>query len=134
LPVKFFVVNNGGYASIRSSQLNHFQGRHIACDSASGLYLASIGKLAAAYGLPFHQINAESDLASTIQQVLDAEGPIICEVVVRPDEPRIPRLSSSVRSDGSMVSRPLEDLYPFLDREEFMENMMVPPLPESVGN
>jgi acetolactate synthase-1/2/3 large subunit len=65
-----------------------------------------------------------------IQQVLNTPGPIVCEVVVRPDEARIPRLASFRKPDGNMVSRPIEDLFPFLDRKEFEENMLVPVLDE----
>jgi len=57
-------------------------------------------------------------------------GPVICEVVTIPDETRAPRVSSSQRPDGSMVSRPLEDMWPFLDRDEFRANMLVPPIEE----
>jgi acetolactate synthase-1/2/3 large subunit len=57
-------------------------------------------------------------------------GPVLCDVEVIPDEPRVPRLSSMQRPDGSLVSKPLEDLYPFLDRDEFYANMIVAPLPE----
>ena len=65
-----------------------------------------------------------------MRKALDTPGPVLCEIVVRPDEPRIPRLASFRKADGSMASRPLEDLFPFLDREEFHSNMIVPTLPE----
>jgi len=65
--------------------------------------------------------------------VLDAPGPAVCDVQVIPDEVRGPRLSSAQRPDGTMVSKPLEDLWPFLDRDEFRANMIVPPLEESAS-
>jgi acetolactate synthase-1/2/3 large subunit len=65
-----------------------------------------------------------------MRSVLEQPGPSVCEVVVLPDEPRIPRVASAQRADGSMVSKPLEDLYPFLDREEFRQNMLIPVLEE----
>ena len=65
-----------------------------------------------------------------LRRALATPGPVLCEVVVRPDEPRIPRLASFKKPDGSMASRPLEDLFPFLEREEFESNMIVPTLPE----
>jgi acetolactate synthase-1/2/3 large subunit len=58
-------------------------------------------------------------------------GPVICEVMTDPDRPIGPRVSSYVAADGSMVSRPLEDLWPFLDRDEFLSNMLIPALSES---
>jgi acetolactate synthase I/II/III large subunit len=60
--------------------------------------------------------------------VLETEGPVVCEVIAPSEEQRAPRLSSMQRPDGSMVSKPLEDLWPFLDREEFRSNMIIPPL------
>jgi acetolactate synthase-1/2/3 large subunit len=133
LPIKFFVINNNGYASIRSSQDAYFEKRHIASDRPSGLFLPELSEIARAYGVAYRRIENEADLASQIGDVLGLEGPAICEVLVRQDEPRVPRLASVVRPDGSVVSRPLEDLYPFLSREEFRENMIIEPLPESLS-
>jgi acetolactate synthase-1/2/3 large subunit len=129
LPIKFFVVNNGGYASIRASQSNYF-GRLTAADSTSGLSLPDFVKVAAAYDVPVRRISNPAHLREELRLALQQEGPVVCEIVVLPDEPRIPRVSSMQRPDGSMVSKPLEDLYPFLDREEFRQNMLVPPLPD----
>ena len=130
LPIKIFVINNNGYASIRSSQENYFQNL-VAADSTSGLSLPSITKVAGAYGLPSRTIASQQDLGRQVREVLETPGPIVCEVLAPAAEQRAPRLSSMQRADGSMVSRPLEDLYPFLDRDEFLSNMIVPPLDES---
>jgi acetolactate synthase-1/2/3 large subunit len=133
LPIKFFVCNNNGYASIRSSQNNYFKGRRIASDEGSGLYLPSLEKMAEAYGVAYRRIESSGDEKAQIQQVLATAGPVICEVIVRQDEARVPRLASSINADGSMTSRPLEDLFPFLERDEFREIMLIPPLQESSG-
>lgn len=130
LPIKFFVVNNGGYASIRSSQLGYFKGNLTGADASSGVWLPDLGKVATAYEIPFRRITVEDDLKIVLREALDAPGPLVCEVMVRHDEPRIPRLASSQLPDGRMVSKPLEDLFPFLDREEFLSNMIIPPLEE----
>jgi acetolactate synthase-1/2/3 large subunit len=130
LPIKFFVINNNGYASIRSSQNGYFPGNLVGCDPASGLKLPDICSVARAYGLPAMRIEQGDDVAAKIQEAIRQPGPVVCEVVVMPDEPRVPRLASSRRPDGSMVSRPLEDLYPFLSREELQENMIIPVLDE----
>ena len=129
LPIKFFVVNNDGYASIRTSQTSYF-GRLVGADSTSGLQLPSLERIAEAYAIPFMRIDDGADMRGRIRAVLDREGPILCELVTPRDEPRGPRVSSAQRPDGSMVSRPLEDLWPFLDREEFLSNMIVAPVPE----
>ncbi len=130
LPIKFFILNNDGYSSIRTSQQRWF-GRQMAADSHSGLTLPGLGALASAYGLPTVRIETQQDLRAQIRAVLDREGPVVCDVVSRSDEARVPSLSSFQRKDGSMVSKPLEDLAPFLSREEFRANMLIPPLEES---
>jgi acetolactate synthase I/II/III large subunit len=129
LPIKFFVLNNNGYASIRASQSGYFK-QTIGCDPSSGLTLPDIRQLAGAFGVKTLRIQDQSELRQVIRQVLDTEGPIVCEVMVQPDQAIGPRASSRIRSDGSMVSTPLEDLFPFLDREELKANMSIPLIEE----
>ncbi|NEX21706.1 thiamine pyrophosphate-binding protein [Thiorhodococcus mannitoliphagus] len=129
LPIKFFVVNNQGYASIRASQNNHFK-LLVGADDTSGLTLPDWVTLANAYGIPARQASNPDILPEAIQAILNTSGPAICEIVVLPDEPRIPRVASLIREDGSMTSRPLEDLFPFLDRDELAENMLIPIIEE----
>ena len=128
LPVKFFVLNNNGYASIRASQKNYFQHASIGCDAETGLTVPSLQKLAHAYGIEFRSILSQQNLRAQVREVLDLPGPVLCDVLVIPDETRAPRLSSVQKPDGSFVSRPLEDLWPFLDRDEFLSNMLIAPL------
>ncbi len=130
LPIKFFVLNNDGYASIRASQLNYFGQASIGCDARTGLTVPDISKVAASYGIATAIIADQSNLRRDVRSVLDTPGPVVCDVHVIPDEVRAPRLSSMQRPDGSFVSKPLEDLWPFLPREEFLANMIVEPLPE----
>lgn len=127
LPLKYFVINNQGYASIRAAQQNYF-GRLVAADATSGLTLPDLTAVASAYGVPATRINSAADLRRRVREVLDAPGPVVCDVVVAPDEPRCPRVASVQRPDGSMASKPLEDLWPFLDRAEFRANMLIPTL------
>jgi acetolactate synthase-1/2/3 large subunit len=129
LPIKIFVLNNAGYASIRTSQSRYF-GRLAGADASSGVTLPDIKRVAAAYGVASTTIANQADLVSDVRRVLQMPGPVVCEVLSPPEEPRAPSLSSMRRPDGSMVSRPLEDLWPFLDRDEFRANMIVPPLDE----
>lgn len=130
LPIKYFVINNNGYASIRGMQRNHFRGRLVACDASSGLTLPSVLKQAEAYGIPAVRLEKQEGLAEKVRGILATPGPVVCEVMVDPDQTVGPRVSSVVKADGQIVSRPLEDLWPFLSREEFYSNMIVPPLPE----
>jgi acetolactate synthase-1/2/3 large subunit len=129
LPIKFFVIDNKGYASIRSSQGNYF-GRLTGADATSGLTLPNLGKVAEAYGIQAAEIDNSGDLNAKIKAVLDSPGPVVCNVVVIADEPRAPRVAAMQKPDGSMVSKPLEDMWPFLDRAEFLRNMIIPPLKE----
>ncbi len=129
LPVKLFVLNNDGYASIRTSQSRYF-GRLAGADSTSGVTLPPLDGIARAYGVGYARIENDRELAAQVRAILDAPGPCVIEVITPRDEPRAPSLSSVRRPDGSMVSRPLEDLWPFLPREEFLENMIIPVLPD----
>jgi acetolactate synthase-1/2/3 large subunit len=130
LPIKFFVLNNNGYASIRASQTNFFGAPNIGCSEATGVTIPDLRKVAHSFGIKAVSIEDQSDLHASVRAVLEMPGPVICDVKVIPDELRAPRLSSVQRADGSFVSKPLEDLWPFLDRDEFAANMIVPPVPE----
>lgn len=130
VPLKLFVLNNNGYAAIRNTHIRFFDGRLVCCDPSSGLTLPDTCRIAAAYGLKTVRISAQKNLRQEVLDVLNMEGPVVCDVMIDPDLQMAPKLSSMARPDGSMVSKPLEDLWPFLDREEFRENMLIPPLEE----
>jgi acetolactate synthase-1/2/3 large subunit len=129
LPIKLFVLNNDGYASIRTSQSRYF-GRLAGADTTSGVTLPPLRGVVEAYGLPYARIDTDRGLVERIRELLEAPGPIVVEVMTPREEPRGPSLSSMRRPDGSMVSKPLEDLWPFLPREEFLSNMIIPPIEE----
>jgi acetolactate synthase I/II/III large subunit len=131
LPIKFFVLNNDGYASIRASQANFFGAPQLGCDARTGISVPDLCKVAASYGIASVRIESQANLREQVRRVLETPGPVLCDVHVIPDEVRGPRLSSMQRPDGSLVSKPLEDLWPFLDRDEFFANMIVEPLEES---
>ena len=130
LPIKFFVLNNDGYASIRATQANYFGGPNIGCDSSTGISVPDYRKVASAFGVQTALIEDQSDLRSAVRRVLQTRGPVVCDVRVLPNEIRSPRVTSTQRPDGSFVSKPLEDLWPLLDRNEFAENMIVEPVHE----
>ncbi len=130
LPVKFFVLNNEGYGSIRASQAAFFGAARIGCDAATGQTLPDLRRVAEAYGIATDVISSQRNLADEIRRVLATPGPVVCDVHIVLDEVRQPRLSSVQLPDGSFVSKPLEDLWPFLDREEFKANMLIPVIGE----
>jgi acetolactate synthase I/II/III large subunit len=139
LPIKLFVLNNQGYASIRASQTNYFGGPNIGCSPETGVSVPDYRKVARAYGLKTALIEGQgeaeaegpgSDLRTAVRRVLRSRGPVVCDVRIIPDEIRAPRVISIQRPDGSFLSKPLEDLWPLLDRDEFASNMIVEPVKE----
>lgn len=123
LPIKFFVLNNGGYGSIQATQRNYFGGNYVASTRSSGLTLPDVVAVSKAFGIPAVTIANHARIREQIRAILETEGPIVCDVIVSPEQITAPRVSSRQCEDGSMVSIPMEDLWPFLDREEFRSNM-----------
>jgi len=130
LPIKIFVWNNNGYLSIRATQRKFFEGRLIGTDPESGVSFPSLEKIAGAYGITYARVERAGSLVQEIRDVLDCPRAVICEVMCNPDQEIVPTVSSMRKEDGSMVSKPLEDMYPFLDRQEFRREMIIPPLKE----
>lgn len=124
LSVKLFVLNNDGYLSIRLSQKNMFN-RLTGEGPRSGVSFPDIVKVAEAYGIPSTRMGYD-DLETGIQTALKQTGPFVCDVLLDTDQPFEPRISSRQLPDGRIVSSNLEDMYPFLDRQELAENMLVP--------
>jgi acetolactate synthase I/II/III large subunit len=124
LPIKFFVLNNGGYVSIQTTQRNYFDGHYVGSSAASGVTLPDIQKVAKSFSLATACLKNHDTIREKIRGILLMQGPVVCEVMVSPDQVTVPRVSSKQREDGSMVSLPMEDLWPFLDREELRANMI----------
>lgn len=128
LPVKIFVLQNNGYHAIRVTQENYFSGRYVASTPETGVSVPPFEKIASAYGIAYRRIDRNEAAAAQIQATLTDPQPEIIEVVVDPNKHLSPKLGSMIRADGTMVSRPLEDLVPLLDRAEFRANMLIDPL------
>jgi acetolactate synthase-1/2/3 large subunit len=126
LPIKIFVLNNQGYHSIKQTQRAFFPDNIVGCDPESGVTFPSFERFALAYDIPFHRIHEHDELQQRIEETLTGEGPQLCEVMLDPEQPYTPKLSSRRLPDGHMVSSPLEDMAPFLPREELRENMLIP--------
>lgn len=126
LPIKLFIYNNAGYVSIRLSQKGLFEGRLVASSTDSGLSWPNMIEIARAYGIPTERINNHSEMERKIKKVLSGRGPILCEIMVSPDQGFWPKAASMKLPDGSFVSRPLEDMAPFLSRDELKKNMLIP--------
>ena len=122
LPIKIFVLNNGGYLSIRTTQATFF--KHMVGEGPdSGVSFPDFARVALAYGIPSMRIESGADLA-VIQQVLETKGPMLCEVMLDPKQEFEPRLKSRQMEDGSMATPALQDMYPFLDRAELAQNLL----------
>jgi len=128
LPIKIFILNNEGYLSIRFTQCRYFENRLIGEGCTSGVSFPDSEKIAMAYEIPFFRISNNRELDSVLNKVIKTDGPVICEIMTPSDQEIIPTIASQKQNDGSMVSKPLEDMYPFLDREEFYANMKIKPL------
>ena len=126
LPIKIFVLNNGGYFSIYQTQHNFFSGQEVGAGPNSGVTLPSFEKISAAFNLPYYNCSAPDSLRLQIKNTLIQEGPCICEIFLDQNQAFSPKLSSKSLPDGTIISPALEDLSPFLDPMELQENMIIP--------
>lgn len=126
LDMKIILLNNNGYHSIRQTQTNLFKPPFIGIDSTSGLSFPDFKKLADAFGLKYYVLDSEANCESVLKEALNCEGPCICEAIVDPTQNFAPKSSSKVLPDGRIVSPSLDDMAPFLPREELKEIMFIP--------
>lgn len=124
LPIKIFIINNGGYISIKQTQTNLFDSHFVGCGAESHVSMPNFPALAQAFGLKSVVISSPENLTGQIRQVLDTQDPVLCEVRTAKDYIFTPKLSARRLEDGSMISPSLEDMAPFLDREEFEKHMI----------
>ena len=129
-PIKIFVLNNQGYLSIRTTQRKYFNNRFVGTDSESGISFPEIKNIAKAYGIKYFSLRTNTEIENDIGDILNYDGPLICEVMCKKWDQVLPTISAKKLPNGKMVAKPLEDMYPFLTREEFNDNMVVAPLVE----
>lgn len=115
LPVKIFIWNNNGYASIRAMQRNNFEGRYVASDEKSGLTMPDIIKVAEAYGFKTCRIGSNEELDKVLPGIMDDDTPILCELMVLPEETVSPRVKAIVGENGKITSGPLEKMWPYIE-------------------
>ena len=120
--LKLFILNNNGYHSIRQTQTNLFQPPLVGVCDGNGLSFPSFERIAYAYEIPYVKIASLSEVDAKVQEVLNQDGPVLCEVMVDPAQNFEPKLSSKVLPDGRIVSPPLDDMFPFLPKEEYEQN------------
>jgi acetolactate synthase-1/2/3 large subunit len=123
LPIKVFVFNNGGFGNIRATQSNLFGGRFVGADPSSGVGNPDFGLIAQAYGMGYSVLRTNLDLADGLARAVAGPEPALCEVNIAADQGITPKASAFRRPDGTLESRPLEDMAPFLPRDEIEHNM-----------
>ncbi len=133
LPIKLFLINNQGYHSIRITQNNLFQEHcKVGIGPESGdLSFPEFQKIAEAFGYRYYSANSNAGMKAVVDEVLAQEGPVFCEIFTDTQQVWEPKSSTKRLEDGTLVSPPLEDLAPFLPREE-LEKIMLIPLMEEV--
>ena len=124
LPIKIFIINNKGYSSMRETQNAYFSG-YIASESSSGVSMPNFIKIAEAYGLKTKKIENQKNLKEDLKEVLDYNGPIVCDINISDKQQVYPKQGNYVRPDGKPIPRPIEDMSPFMDREEFKKDMII---------
>jgi acetolactate synthase I/II/III large subunit len=130
LPIKIMIFNNNGYLLIRHTQKNFMEGRLLGEGPDTGVWCPDSLKIAQAYGIKGVRINKVAEVAPKIKEVMEYDGPVICDVMTPEWQLIIPRISSERMPDGTLVAKPYEDMYPFLPRKELYANMIVKPIKE----
>lgn len=132
LPIKIFLINNNGYHSIRITQTNLFSNHcKVGIGEESGdLSFPQFKKIAEAFGYPYFSASSNAEMQKAVQDTLNTSGPVFCEIFTDTEQVWEPKSSTKRLEDGTLVSPPLEDLAPFLPREELEKIMFIPLIDE----
>jgi acetolactate synthase I/II/III large subunit len=125
LPIKIFLLNNNGYSSIFQTHRNFFKGVEVGAGPKSGVSFPEFERVVSAFGLPYLRCTDHAGIVDAVRATMDIDGPAVCEVFIDEQQPFAPKLASKQLADGRIISPPLEDLAPFLSREELGENMLI---------
>lgn len=131
LPICLFIMNNGGYCSIRNTQRNYFNERFLGTGPEAGLWLPDLERVAAVYDLPFMRIEGTANLSVAMQAALALPRPCLIDVRLMENETLAPKSAAMPQADGSMLSMPLEDMSPLLPLAQLQAEMLIPLLPQS---
>ena len=122
--MKLFVLNNNGYHSIRQTQNNLFKNGLVGVCDGNGVNFPPFDKLADTFGFRYFKIDSLDGIEEKLQEVLNTDGPVLCEAILDEAQNFAPKLSSKVLPDGKIVSPPIDDMFPFLDRAEYQANKL----------
>lgn len=124
LPIKVIIFNNNGYLLIRHTQKNFMEGRLFGESPRTGVWCPDSLKIAQAYGIKGVRISKVEEVDTKLKEVMEYDGPVVCDVMTPEWQLIIPRISSEKMPDGTLVAKPYEDMFPYLPREELRENMV----------
>jgi acetolactate synthase-1/2/3 large subunit len=130
LPIKIFILNNNGYVSIFQTHRNFFNGVEIGGGPKSGVSFPDFELLSKAFGFPYSRCSRHQDMADAVRKTMGADGPAVCEIMLDENTIFAPKLGAKQLPDGRIVSPPLEDLSPFLPRDQFRESMLIDTIDE----
>jgi acetolactate synthase-1/2/3 large subunit len=124
LPVKIFLLNNGGYLTMKQSQEHAFDG-YMGSDEKSGLSFPNFMKLTEAHGVRYLHLNRSEQARGVVAATLKTAGPMLCEVMMDPNQPQVPKSVNRRDEAGNIKQTPIEDAHPYLPREEIAANLEV---------
>ena len=125
LPIKIFVLSNGGYLTIKQTQEFGFEDRLMGVNEDTGLSFPCFSTIAEAHGFTFAKLLSHGGLAERLTVLMGYAGPLMCEIMMNPNQPQAPRFINRRNPDGTMNPTKLEDAYPFLDPAEVAEQMRI---------
>ena len=126
LPIKTFIFNNDGYLMIKHTQKNLFKGNYVAVNKKTNISCPNLKKLASTFNMKYYLIKNWDDFESKTKKILSSKKPIICEVLMNPEQYFHPKLGTAINKEGRIISPPLEDLSPLLSRTDLKKNMIIP--------
>jgi len=128
LPIKIFVFNNNGYSTMRETQKAYFEGL-IGAEKESGVSFPDLVKVAQSFNIKTKKIMTQENLEKEIEEILNYPGPFFCDINVSESQQVMPKQGAFRRPDGKPVPRPIEDMLPYIEREEFEKEMIIDPIP-----
>ena len=126
LPIKTFIFNNDGYLMIKHTQKNLFKGNYVAVNKKTNISCPNLKKLANAFNMKYYLIKNWSDFKNKTKKILLSKRPVICEVLMNPEQYFHPKLGTAINNQGKIISPPLEDLSPLINRKKLKKNMIIP--------
>lgn len=125
LPIKIFILNNNGYVSIFQTHRNFFNGVEVGGGPKSGVSFPKFENLSKAFGFPYSRAENHDQMKEAIKATLEKNGPAICELIIDENQVFAPKLGAKQHADGRITSPALEDLSPFLSKDELKSNMII---------